>query len=200
MKAFSTLLLFLWLVAACGAQVTRAGPALSTSIKAPLKALSTNPNYFTDGSGQAVYLTGSHTWNNFQDWGTDGFPQPFDFEAYVKMLVSHRHNFTLIWQTELPTFRGLPTQSGNSPDFTVTPQPWQRTGPANASDGKPKFDLTRFNQAYFDRLRDRVQELNAAGIYAGVYFFSGEWLLRFRFSSDGYPFTGSNNVNGIEAD
>jgi len=61
-----------------------------------------------------------------------------------------------------------------------------------------RFDLTKFNQAYFDRLRDRVGQLNAAGIYAGVYLFSGEWLLRFRFSGDGYPFTGSNNVNGID--
>ncbi len=170
----------------------------SKPITAPLRALSTNPNYFTDGTGKAIYLTGSHTWNNLQDWGTNGTIQPLDFTAYVKMLVAHNHNFTLLWTTELPTFRGLPTTASSPPDFSVTPQPWQRTGPGNASDGKLKFDLTRFNQAYFDRLRDRVQQLNAAGIYAGVYLFSGEWLLRFRFSGDGYPFTGSNNVNGID--
>jgi len=143
-------------------------------------------------------LTGSHTWNDFQDWGTEDSPQPFDFAAYVKTLVAHHHNFTLLWQTELPTFRGLPTRAAASPDFSVTPQPWLRTGPGLASDGKLKFDLARFNQAYFDRLRARVQQLNAAGIYAGVYLFSGEWLLRFRFSGDGYPLTGSNNVNGID--
>jgi hypothetical protein len=80
----------------------------------------------------------------------------------------------------------------------VIPQPWQRTGPNTASDGKLKFDLTKFNQTYFDRLRARVQHLNAAGIYAGVYFFSGEWLHRFRCSGDGYPITGSNNTNGID--
>src|SRR5262249_19599340 len=74
----------------------------------------------------------------------------------------------------------------------------QRTGPGNASDGKPKFDLTKYNQAYFDRLRGRVQQLHAAGIYAGVYLFSGEWLLRFRFPGDGYPLTGTNNINGID--
>jgi hypothetical protein len=170
----------------------------SAPIAAPLKALSTNPNYFTDGRGKAVYLTGSHTWNNFQDWGTDDSPQPLDFSAYVKMLVAHHHNFTLIWQTELPRFRGLPTTASSPPDFWVTPQPWQRTGPGNASDGKLRFDLTRFNQTYFDRLRGRVQELNASGIYAGVYLFSGEWLFRFRCSSDGYPFTGANNVNDID--
>ena len=170
----------------------------SRAITAPLKASSTHPNYFADGSGKAVYLTGSHTWNDFQDWGTDDSPQPFDFAGYVQMLVSHNHNFTLLWQTELPVFRGLPTRSGASPDYFVTPQPWQRTGPGTASDGKLKFDLTKFNQVYFDRLRDRVQQLRTAGIYAGVYLFSGEWLLRFRFAGDGYPFTGGNNVNGID--
>jgi len=181
-----------------------APPSISTAnpkskpITTPLRASATNPNYFADGSDKAVYLTGSHTWNNLQDWGTDDAPQPFEFAAYVKMLVSHNHNFTLLWQTELPVFRGLPTRSSASPDFFVTPQPWQRTGSGVASDGKLKFDLTKFNQAYFDRLRDRVHQLDAAGIYAGVYLFSGEWLLRFRFSGDGYPFTGSNNVNGID--
>ena len=84
----------------------------------------------------------------------------------------------------------MPSTASSPPDFSVTPQPWQRTGPGKASDGKPKFDLTKFNQAYFDRLRGRVQQLNEAGIYAGVYFFTGEWLLYFRFPGDGYPFHG----------
>jgi hypothetical protein len=170
----------------------------SGPISVPLAALPTNPNYFTDGSGKAVYLTGSHTWNTVQDWGTDGVVEPLDFTAFVNMLVAHHHNFTLLWTTELPAFHGLPTTASSPPDFIVTPFPWQRTGPGNASDGKPRFDLTKFNQAFFDRLRDRVKQLDAAGIYAGVYFFTGEWLLRFRFSGDGYPFTGLNNVNGID--
>jgi len=173
-------------------------PKGNDPITTPLKSFSTNPNYFTNETGRAIYLTGSHSWNTLQDWGTNNSIQPLDFNAFVELLVVHHHNFTLLWTTELPTFRGLPTTAGSPPDFSVTPFPWQRTGPGNASDGKPKFDLTKFNQDYFDRLRDRVQKLNAAGIYAGVYFFSGEWILRFRFSGDGYPFTGSDNVNGID--
>ncbi len=164
----------------------------------PLKAHATNPNYFADGTGKAVYLTGSQTWNTLQDWGTSGAVQALDFPAFVKFLVDHHHNLTLLWTTELPTFHGLPSTASSPPDFSVSPLPWQRTGPGDASDGKLRFDLTRFNQAYFDRLRDRVQQLNAAGIYAGVYFFSGEFLLRFRFARDGYPFTGGNNVNEID--
>ena len=197
---FSTLILSLGTatLAPGAAPVISTATAKSKPITAPLRVSTENPNYFTDGSGRAVYLTGSHTWNDFQDWGTDDSPQPFDFAAYVNMLVAHHHNLTLLWQTELPVFHGLPTHANASPDFFVTPQPWQRTGPGNASDGKSKFDLAKFNQAYFDRFRTRVQQLNAAGIYAGVYLFSGEWLLRFRFPGDGYPLTGANNVNGID--
>jgi hypothetical protein len=168
------------------------------SAKGPLRVHPKNPRYFTDGSGRAIYLTGSHTWNSLQDWGTDDSIQQTDFKAFVKMLIAHHHNFTLLWTTELPTFHGLPTLANSPPDFSVTPHPWQRTGPGKASDGKLKFDLTKYNQAYFDRLRDRVRQLNSVGVYAGVYLFSGEWLLRFRFAGDGYPFTGSNNVNGID--
>jgi len=167
-------------------------------IKAPLRALPANHNYFTDGSGKAIYLTGSHTWNTLQDWGTEGAIQPTDFTAFVNMLVAHNHNFTLLWATELPTFHGLPTHAGPSPDFSVTPHPWPRVGPGIASDGKLKFDLTKFDQGYFDRLRERASQLNSAGIYAGIYFFTGEWINIFRCPTDGYPFTGSNNINGVD--
>jgi len=169
-----------------------------TAITAPLVA-SANPNYFKDGSGRPIILNGSHTWNSLQDWGTNGTPRAFDFSAFVSFLVAHGHNFTLLWATELPKFCGLPTLASNPPDFTVTPHPWQRNGPGTATDGGLKFDLAKFNQPYFDRLRSRVQALNAAGIYAGVYFFTGEWLNAFRCGGDGYPFTGANNINGIDA-
>jgi uncharacterized repeat protein (TIGR01451 family) len=163
----------------------------------PLTA-SANPNYFEDAGGTPLILNGSHTWTILQDWGTNGSPQPFDFDAYVDFLVAHGHNFTLMWYVELPRFCGFPSTASSPPIFSTSPHPWQRTGPGTATDGAPKFDLTRFNQAYFDRLRARVQALYDAGIYVGVYTFTGEWLWTFRCSTDGYPFTGANNINGID--
>ena len=74
-------------------------------ITAPLKVLAKNPNYFTIDNNKAVYLTGSHSWNTLQDWGSNDSIHPIDFTAFVNMLVSHHHNFTLLWTTELPTFR-----------------------------------------------------------------------------------------------
>lgn len=177
------------------------GNAQLASEQSPIRgelSASSNPHYFKDASGAALILTGSQTWNTFQDWGTDGSPQVVDFDAFVKFLSRHGHNFTLLWTVEMPKFCGLPSTGSAPPDFTVSPLPWKRTGPGTATDGGPKFDLTQFNQVFFDRLRTRAQSLNTAGIYAGVYLFTGEFLHIFRCSSDGYPLTGTNNINGID--
>ena len=173
------------------------GKGGSAAIKGPLRQ-SKNPNYFEDAAGTPLILSGSHSWNTLQDWGTDGTTRPLDFDAFVRFLTAHGHNFTLLWSVELPRFRGLPTVETSPPNFSVDPFPWLRTGPGLATDGRPRFDLTKFNQAYFDQLRTRVKHLGAAGIYAGVYLFTGEWLAAFRCQVDGYPLSGPNNINGID--
>ena len=166
-------------------------------IAGPL-TVSSNPDYFTDAKGAVLILNGSQTWNTFQDWGTNGALETLDFKAFVDFLTAHGHNFTLLWITEMPKFCGLPTTANAPPDFVASPLPWLRTGPGNATDGGLKFDLTKFDPSFFDRLRTRVQALRNAGIYVGVYLFTGEWLNIFRCTTDGYPFTGANNVNGVD--
>ena len=42
----------------------------------PLRVHPSNPRYFADGSGKAVYLTGAHTWNNLVDMGIGDPPAP----------------------------------------------------------------------------------------------------------------------------
>ena len=81
----------------------------------------------------------------------------------------------------------------------MTPQPWARTGPGHAKDGKPRFDLERFDQAFFDRLRDRVVAAGERGIYVAVMLFEG-WALHLSPAPDhveGHPFHAANNVNGV---
>ncbi len=166
-------------------------------ITGPL-SVSGNSHYFKDPGGRIVVLNGSQTWNTLQDWGTDGAAQELDFDAFIRFLAGHGHNFTLLWRVEQPRFCNLPVNAGAPPEFTVAPQPWQRTGPGTATDGGPKFDLTRFDPAFFDRLRSRTEALDKAGIYAGIYLFTGEFLNLYRCATDGYPFTGANNVNGVD--
>ena len=50
-------------------------------MQGPLRVLKDNPRYFTDDSGRAVYLTGSHTWSNLVDIGPKDPPPQFDFTA-----------------------------------------------------------------------------------------------------------------------
>ena len=81
----------------------------------------------------------------------------------------------------------------------MAPQPWPRTGPGSAKDGRPRFDLSAFDQTYFDRLRERVMAAGRAGIYASVMLFEG-FSLHLTATPDnieGHPFHAANNVNDI---
>ncbi|MGE5221527.1 MAG: hypothetical protein ACM3PY_03760 [Omnitrophica WOR_2 bacterium] len=171
----------------------------------PLVVSQANRRYLTiasgDASGQdAVYLTGSHIWNNFQDGMGPGpdcaeNPEQLDYEAYLAFLRVHGHNFIRLWRWE--QFKSQ--AAGGSYHLCMLPQPWLRTGPGIARDGKAKFDLESFDPAYFDRLRERVARAGAEGIYVAVMLFEG-WALHLSPAPDnvaGHPFYAENNINGI---
>ena len=82
--------------------------------------------------------------------------------------------------------------------FCMAPQPWPRTGPGSAKDGRPRFDLSAFDQTYFDRLRERVMAAGRAGIYIRDAFegFSLH-LTATPDNIEGHPFHAANNVNDI---
>jgi hypothetical protein len=172
--------------------------APGTGATGPLRPLASNPHYFTDGSGKAILLTGSQTWDSFQDTDQSSSPAAVDFTAYVNFLKSHGQNVTILWRKDLPTFCNW----GAGGTWHIKQFPWQRTGGSSgnqvASDGLPAFDLSQFDQTYFDRLRSRVIQLQQNGIYAVVQMFDGLGLTNNRCSNDGYPFTGGNNVNGVD--
>jgi len=68
--------------------------------KGPLRIHPENPRYFTDGSGKAVFLTGSHTWANFQERGVEGKTPDFDYERYLDFMQTMGHNFMRMWRWE----------------------------------------------------------------------------------------------------
>ena len=163
----------------------------------PLRILARNPRYFTDGSGKAIFLAGSHTGSNLQDIGESDPPPAFDFAAYLDFLHQHNHNFFRLWTCAKPHVTDA--EQTYSVSVYCAPHPWPRTGPGNATDGKPKFDLTKFNQGYFDRLRSRVVLAREQGIYVSVMLFDGFGVQFDNHPDDGYPFDERNNINGISA-
>src|SRR5688572_12790832 len=124
-----------------------------SSAAGPLAVSKANPRYFTVASQpdrKAIYLTGSHIWNNFHDGMGPGAecsetPETSDFEAYLAFLKEHNHNFIRLWRWE--QFQSQ--AAGGGYHLCMTPQPWQRKGPGEAKDGKPKFNLELFNESYF---------------------------------------------------
>src|SRR5687767_10043889 len=177
--------------------------SLTRQAAGPLVVATHNRRYFTvesDENQQAVYLTGSHIWNNFHDGLGPGHdcidpPEQNDYNAYLDFLVEHGHNFIRLWRWE--QFRSQ--AAGGNYHLCMAPQPWQRTGPGTAKDGKPKFNLDEFNPSYFDRLRERVIAAGKVGIYVGVMLFDG-WALHLSPAPDhveGHPFHAMNNINGV---
>ena len=175
----------------------------SSSASGPLRVLSGNPRYFTDGSGRAILLTGSHTWSNLQDNGGSDPPPVFGYTAYLDFLQANNHNFFRLWTWEQSRWT-LETADDN---YWFNPMPpFERPGPGNALDGKPRFDLTKLNQAYFDRMRSRIIQAGNRGIYVSIMLFDGWSVAKNKggFSSNnpwkGHPLNSANNINGINGD
>lgn len=166
-----------------------------------LRVLQSNPRYFTDGTGKAVYLTGSHVWWNLigdRTWKVEPCRtpvKPVDFRGHLNDLRRWGHNFIRMWTLEVQHWE----QCGDT--VSTGPSPWLRTGPGLALDGRPKFNLARPNPAYFRRLGRRVAMAAARRVYVSVMLFEGwglQWHGKWRWNS--HPFNPANNVNGVDGD
>jgi hypothetical protein len=168
------------------------------NFQGPLHVHPDNPRYFTDGSGRAIYLTGSHTWSNLVDIGPTDPPPKFDFTACLDWMQKLNHNFIRMWTWEPVTWNTKANRENKL--HTAAPHPWARTGPGKATDGKPKFDLKKYDSTYFDRLRQRISAAADRGIYVSIMLFEG-WAMQFSQQAwDGHPFNPKNNINDINPD
>jgi uncharacterized protein DUF6298/collagenase-like protein with putative collagen-binding domain len=186
-RRLSTAIIGLAAVLSLSAPASEARLQNAPTVSGPLRIHPTNPRYFADGSGRAIYLTGSHFWTTIQDW--NGKNEPYAggpafraFPEYIAFLKARNHNFTRLW-----TFDHY--------QFESTPSPWIRTGLGVAMDGHPKWDVTVVNPAFLNRLRDRVAQFRASGIYVSVMFFRGNIGRDSHASWDAHPFNPANNVN-----
>jgi hypothetical protein len=171
-------------------------------IDGTLRVGSLNPRYFTNRSGRSILLTGSTTWANLVDIGLHDPPRRFDYDEYLAFLKKNNHNFFRLYAWEQSHwFPDSPVKKAEMAWFA--PLPYRRVGPGLALDGKPKFDLTKFNDDYFARLRERVAMAGRQGIYVSVMLFNGFSIETKGGKSNpwkGHPYNKNNNVNGINGD
>ncbi|MBO3841572.1 MAG: hypothetical protein FGF48_04060 [Candidatus Brockarchaeota archaeon] len=78
----------------------------------------------------------------------------------------------------------------------VHPLPYRR-----ASSGK--FNLTEFDEEYFERLRSRVVAAGRQGIYVSIMLFQG-WDVESKGRETNpftqHPFNRNNNINDVDGD
>ena len=168
---------FSFLLAATG----QAAPKERKSAEGPLVVHPDNPRYLRvkgDPAGRAVLLSGSHTWAEFQTYEDE----EFDYIDWLDKLVTWNHNFMRGWMWE---------------DDYYSPIPYVKSG--------NKYDLTKYNPVYFDRLKRRIREADKRGIYMSVMLFEGWSVLgadrgRRPVPWPRHPYHVNNNINGIDGD
>ena len=140
-----------------------------------------NPRYVMvkdDPNRKAVCLNGAHTWAEFQTYRQE----TFDYNDWLTELGSWRHNFMRGWIWE---------------DGFYSPLPHAKVG--------NKYDLTKYDSAFFDRLKTRIRDAGRHGLYVGVMLFQGwsvigEERSRTPLPWPTHPFHPDNNINGINGD
>ena len=155
-----------------------------------------NPSYFADAKGRAIWLGGHQIFNDIQDnaWvGQKDQPVALNWSEHLRFMQQRNLNYLRNWIT---------FSTGGGPANIATPMPYARTGPGLALDGQPKFDLERFDEAYFTRLHERIRMAQQRGIVVSIMLFEV-----YGFNANNHPhgwagnmFNAKNNINGIEAD
>jgi hypothetical protein len=120
----------------------------------------------------------------------------FDYVKYLDELHSYKLNLTRLFSgvyCESPT-------SFNIEKNTLAPAPnrficpWARSSESGYANSGNKFDLTKWDEAYFKRLKDFISQAGKRGIVVEVvlfcpYYGDEQWELS--------PIKINNNVNGI---
>lgn len=161
---------------------------ISSSLTAQKKPVSVNPDnpfYFSDPEGKPLILTGDYTWETFSGPGSD----------YLKMfrsLKSRGLNLARVWLwwgcEEFP-----------APENKKHLEPFLRTGPGIAADGKSKYDLGSFNPEFFSRLSDLCRAADDNGIYLQLILMD-TWMIKHENLWKLHAFNINNNINGVNGD
>lgn len=155
----------------------------------PIMLNETNPHYFTYRNKPVVLITSAEHYGAVLN-------RDFDYIAYLDELKSQGLNLTR-------TFTGAYVEPAGAfaiTNNTLAPTsgrficPWSRSNQPGYKGGGNKFDLTKWDGDYFERLKDFVGQAQKRGIIVELAFFcpfydDSQWKIS--------PMNSINNVNGI---
>lgn len=148
----------------------------------PISLHPANPHYYEFRGRPTVLITSAEHYGAVLNLD-------FNYRKYLDTLAADRLNLTRIFTGAYREFPGDFNIHGN----TLAPKPGRYITPwAEAGDGK--WDLSRWNLAYFDRLKDFVSEASRRGIVVEVTLFTAYYNER-RWKQS--PLYIERNINGI---
>jgi hypothetical protein len=142
------------------------GPATAPAAAEPIKLHPDNPRYFLFRGRPALLITSGEHYGAVLN-------RDFDYVRYLDVLKSHGFNLTRTFSGAYREVPGSFSITGN----TLAPAPgrflcpWPRGDTPGAADGGNKFDLGRWDPAYFDRLKDFVRQAGRRGIVVELVLF-----------------------------
>jgi hypothetical protein len=155
----------------------------------PIRLHPDNPHYFLWRGKPTVLITAGEHYGAV-------IHLDFDYGRYLDELKKHRFNLTRVFSGTYREVAGSFNITGN----TLAPAdgryacPWVRSPAPGSSDGGNRFDLTRWNEAYFTRLKDFVKQAGDRGVVVEVVLFCTMYDDKTWNAS---PMNARNNVNGI---
>ena len=155
----------------------------------PLALHPENPHYFLWRGQPTVLITSAEHYGAVVNLD-------FNYPAYLKELETRKLNLTRL-------FTGAyvePPGAFNIARNTLAPEPgkfiapWARSGEPGYANGGNKFDLTKWDENYFERLRDFVRQAGRRGVIVEVNLFcpfyeESQWKLS--------PQNPANHVNAL---
>lgn len=161
----------------------------STTAAEPLRLHPDNPRYFEFRGKPTMLITSAEHYGAVPN-------ADFDYRKYLATLEKHGFNLTRV-------FTGAycePAGAFNIEKNTLAPAsgklicPWRRSDQDGYSGGGKKFDLSRWDDAYFARLKDFIAEAGKRGVVVELVLFcpfyeDSQWKIS--------PMNAANNVNGI---
>jgi hypothetical protein len=164
---------------------------LAGAARSPLSLHPENPHYFLFRGKPTVVITSGEHYGAVLNLD-------FDYALYLKTLAREGLNGTRTWAGAYCE----PSSAFNILSNTLAPLPgrficpWARSDQPGYANGGNKFDLTKFDPAYFKRLKDFMSRAGSRGIIVELNLFcpfyeESMWRLS--------PMNAANNVNGVGA-
>jgi hypothetical protein len=171
------------------AWVTLLGLFAQDDGQAPLSLHPDNPHYFLWRGKPTILITSGEHYGAVLNLD-------FDYETYLRTLQSDGLNHTRTWAG---TYREVPGSFGIT-DNTLAPlpgryiAPWARSAEPGYAHGGAKFDLTKWDEAFFKRLKHFMAVASECGVVVELNLWcpnydEGLWKAS--------PMHVSNNVNGV---